>query len=191
MEIWKDINGYEGLYQVSNFGNVRSLDRYVIGKDGVEKHFKGKMMAKTKGTDGYCLVRLSKDCIAKTYKIHRLVMTTFKPLDDYTDMEVNHIDCDRTNNRLDNLEWTTHIDNVRHSSKKGHYSKYKGSKYPKSNFTDEQIKIIRTMYKMGWSISQIVFEIYQITSSDNRMEYSRKYALISNIVRYKTWKHIA
>ena len=99
IEEWKEIKGYEGLYQVSNFGRVKSL------------YFKKEKILKPHSTKGYLTVRLYKNKIGKDFYIHCLVMDTFSPNEDKT-LERNHIDEDKTNNRLDNLEWVSHKENI-------------------------------------------------------------------------------
>lgn len=119
-------------------------------------------------------------------------MIAFKPCDNMYELEVNHIDYDRTNNRLDNLEWLTHTENVHHSSDKGNYKgRYRGENNPKAHFTEEQVRTIRAMYENGWKIPQIVYELYGVTHSSNHSEYTRTHGWISDIVKYRTWKHIA
>lgn len=123
MEIWKDIKGYEGYYQVSNMGDVRSLDRLVTRSDGVVSPKKGGILVKIENNDGYYQIKLCKNGINKTNRVHRIVLETFDPTDK-DGMEVNHIDCNRKNNKLENLEWKTHLENVRHSSDQGKYRRY-------------------------------------------------------------------
>ena len=91
-EIWKDIEGYEGLYQVSNMGRVRSLRKNIILRQGI--------------TRGYKRVILSTNDIPKHYYIHRLVATAFISNPDNLP-QVNHKDENKTNNCVDNLEWCT------------------------------------------------------------------------------------
>lgn len=101
-EIWKDIEGYEGLYQVSNMGRVRSLRRNIILKSKRE-------------TNEYERVVLSTNNIPKLYSIHRLVAMAFIPNPNNYPI-VNHKDEDRTNNRVDNLEWCTQKYNVNYGT---------------------------------------------------------------------------
>ena len=102
MEEWRDIEGYEGLYQVSNLGRVRSLDHLV--NDGIREYIrKGRVRILTKASTGYYIVtihnRKSKNCL-----VHRLVAQAFIPNPDNLP-DINHKDEDKTNNTVDNLEW--------------------------------------------------------------------------------------
>lgn len=123
MEIWKDIKGYEGSYQASNMGNVRSLDRIITRSDGVSAFRKGVNLSKIVNTDGYHQIKLCKNGKEIHVRVHRIVLETFNPTSE-EGMEVNHIDCDRQNNKLENLEWKTHLENIRHSSDQGKYRRY-------------------------------------------------------------------
>lgn len=111
---WRDIPGYEGYYQVSNLGDIRSVTRVVIRSDGVNQIRNGRSIPKKMNNDGYLIVRLSKDAKRKQFGVHVLVALAFVP--GYFDgAEVNHRDCDRTNNVPENLEWVTHADNIKHT----------------------------------------------------------------------------
>ena len=119
--IWKDVSGYEGYYQVSNTGLVRSLDRYITRSDG-EVHFrKGREHPQKLNSDGYYIARLSRDGIRKQYFVHRLVATAFVK-NQMSYPEVNHIDFDPTNNHFDNLEWCTRKYNMQYSAAAGRLS---------------------------------------------------------------------
>lgn len=106
-EVWKDIAGYEGLYQVSNLGNVKSLDRYVPHKTFGKKFCKGHTMATHINNAGYVTVNLCRGNSYKSHDIHRLVAIAFIPTPNIVGMEVNHKDEDKRNNRAGNLEWVT------------------------------------------------------------------------------------
>lgn len=106
-EIWKDINGYEGYYQISNYGNVRSLDRYINYTDGRIKFFKGKRMKSHSSSFGYLCVKLSKDGTAYHTFLHRLIAEAFIPNPENLPV-INHKDENPTNNSIDNLEWCTY-----------------------------------------------------------------------------------
>ena len=106
MEIWKDIKGYEGLYQISNYGNVKRLERTLSdGRQLKELIFKLNISG-----DGYIMVGLTKDSVRQFYYVHRLVAEHFIPHDE-SKYEVDHIDTDRTNNVVDNLRWVTRSEN--------------------------------------------------------------------------------
>lgn len=103
-EIWKDIEGYEGLYQVSNLGNVRSLDRAIDSCYNSKQSIKGKVKIQELKNNGYMRVTLCKDGKCKHYHVHRLVAEAFIPNPDNLPF-CNHMDEDKTNNKSSNLEW--------------------------------------------------------------------------------------
>lgn len=103
-EIWKDIEGYFGLYQISTHGNVKSL-----------KFGKEKILKPTKNKYGYLQVGLSKDGKLKIYKVHRLVAENF--IENPKNLEqINHRDEDKTNNHVTNLEWCTPKQNINYGT---------------------------------------------------------------------------
>lgn len=120
LEVWKDIPEYEGYYQVSSLGRVRSVDRVAFHSFGnflapKERHFKGRILRQPL-TTGYPSVKLSRpQQNPKTFYVHRLIGLAF--IDGYFDGAViNHIDGCRANNILSNLEFCTQGDNIRHAS---------------------------------------------------------------------------
>jgi len=110
IEIWKPIKDYEGLYEVSNLGNVKSLNYLRTGEERILKPDKDKL--------GYLRISLCKNGKIKRFKIHRLVAMMFlenpenKPF-------INHIDCDPSNNNVNNIEWCTPKENIQYASKLG------------------------------------------------------------------------
>ena len=108
-EIWKDIEGYEGLYQVSNLGRVKSLNYRKTGKE--------KCLVLNKNRDNYLQVCLCKNGETDYPYVQRLVLEAFDSNPDNLP-EVNHKDKNRENNRLDNLEWISHQDNIDYSLSK-------------------------------------------------------------------------
>lgn len=133
-EIWKDITGYEGYYQISNLGRVKSLARPVYKNDGSFHRFKRETIkTPKKNKDGYLSISLSVNGHDKTFTIHKLVAEAFisKPNTNER-LEINHIDLNRENNCATNLEWVTHQDNVRYSSNKGRYYCHDGSRNGRS-----------------------------------------------------------
>ena len=116
-EIWKDVVGFEGLYKVSNLGNVKSVDRYFCGKLNSKRFQKGKIMTAQKNRKGYFAVILHKNGIAHHFLIHRLVAISF--IENRLNKEqVNHIDRNKLNNSAENLEWVTRQENVEHALSK-------------------------------------------------------------------------
>ena len=119
--MWKQIKGYEGYYEVSNTGNVRSVERYVTRNDGVVQLRKSVMKALVCNQDGYLTVSLSRNGLCCRRYVHRLVYEAFvgNIPDGY---EVNHKDFDRKNNFVGNLEIVSHADNVKYTYDAGrHY----------------------------------------------------------------------
>lgn len=110
-EIWKDIAGYETLYQVSNKGNVRSLDREVRCRNNKIKSLKGRMIRLQRYSNGYLFVSLSKNGSVRQLLVHRLVGKAFVENPD-NKPEINHKNEIKEDNRVENLEWATRFENV-------------------------------------------------------------------------------
>lgn len=110
-EIWKDITGYEGMYQVSNFGQVKSLDRV-----DAENHFRAGQIMKQKYLRGYARVGLRNGKRQKEYQVHRLVAIAFIPNPNNLP-QVNHKDCNPRNNHVENLEWCDAQYNLRYGDR--------------------------------------------------------------------------
>lgn len=115
MEVWKDIEGYEGIYQISNQGRVKCLPKDVVStKYGHVRHYPERIAKVYSRPKGYLYVELSKDGKAKKVSIHRLVAEHFIPnVEDKP--QVNHIDGNKVNNKVDNLEWVTASENIKHA----------------------------------------------------------------------------
>lgn len=133
-EVWKDIKGYEGLYQVSNLGRVKSLDRIVYQKNSfgnIQKNiYKGKILSLFEDKDGYLRVNLKKDKKMKQYSIHTLVANTFLNLNKFKHMEyedisnidlnklqINHKNENKKDNYINNLEFCTAAYNINYGSR--------------------------------------------------------------------------
>lgn len=122
-EIWKDIKNYEGLYQVSNLGNVRSLDKidYIYNfkkEQKVKRIRKGKIIKHNISNKGYKFVSLYKNKKRNNFYIHRLVAQTFIQNIDNLPI-INHIDGNKLNNNISNLEWCTYSHNVKEAYRLG------------------------------------------------------------------------
>lgn len=187
-EIWKEIKGYEGYYEVSNLGRFRSMDRIIIFSNGRKVFYKGKIINGSIEKDGYICVKLSKNGNNETKKLHRLIAQTFMPVDNSDNLEVNHIDFNRINNRINNLEWVSHIDNIHHSSKKGRYKdNARGCKNGRANYTEEEIIYMRKLYDKGKSVMDIIKILFP---NLNYSERKNKWTRIKEIVTRKTYTNI-
>lgn len=112
-EVWKDVVGFEGRYQISSLGNMRSLTRETTYKNGNIATIKGKPLRVVKGSkNGYLMITLDS---ARRFTVHRLVAHAFLGTPGDDEKTVNHKDGDKTNNRVENLEWSSYGDNNRHA----------------------------------------------------------------------------
>lgn len=170
-EIWKDIEGYEGKYQVSNFGRVRSF----LSSHGNLRAVP-LILAPRKSSDGYLRVALSKNGVRKDYMIHRLVIVTFK---DRTNIKetVNHIDGNKENNVVDNLEWADRVEQMQHAYKLG----LKKPVHTNRKLSAEDIKEIRKVY---------IFRSKEFGTVALAKKYGVTNAVIGHIVRGETYKEI-
>lgn len=172
---------YNGVtYKVSNLGRV-------FGKRGELKQ--------RLNSDGYCQVTLGSGGGTRKYRgknrrvfrVHRLVAICFIPNPENLP-DVNHIDYDRTNNRVSNLEWLSHSENVRHSSKTGKYSESKvGINNGRATYTKEEVVSIREMYDSGMKVMDIVKVIHP-----NFVYKQRKnvWSKIDDIVKRKSFTNV-
>lgn len=147
-EEWRPVVGYEGLYEVSNLGRVRSIDRIVIYTDGRKRPYKGIETKQRTDVGGYKVVTLSRNQKMKIFKVHVLVWSAFngeKP----NGMQVNHKDEDKTNNRLENLELVTPKENCNYGKRNEKISKHLLEKHPRS------VKVVR------YSLDGLTIKIYK------------------------------
>jgi len=184
VEIWKDINDYEGLYQVSNFGNVRSLDRIVNKPNGISYMRKGKLCVQSKSNLGYMTVGFTVNNKKVNKYVHRLVAKAFI-INNNNYPQVNHIDCNKTNNRMDNLEWCTNSQNHIHASKNGlnklhlHRVAYSEEKNGRSLLTNKQVLEIKQKYIP-----------YKYSAKKISKEYGVSESCITHILNNTSWKEI-
>lgn len=120
IEEWRTIPGYEGYYEVSNMGRVRSLDRIKRSGYGSTSKIKGKVLKPGRTLRGYTQVNLYKDGNSEMLLLHRIVAKVFIPNNDSKEKRtVNHIDGNKENNCINNLEWATYSENHIHAFKHG------------------------------------------------------------------------
>lgn len=120
-EKWVDIKGYEGYYQVSDQGRVKRLA-------GSLKCKTDRILINSVSSNGYLFVTLYKDGASKMYRVHRLVLENFNPVENMDKLEVNHLDEVITNNCLSNLQWATRSENLNYGNRAKNYGISRGKK---------------------------------------------------------------
>ena len=176
-EEWKDIPNYEGWYQVSNLGNVRSLDRKIIYSNGKIYIAKGKNLKPTLRKNGYYYVTSAKNSNKPKFDIHKLVAFVF--IDNPNNYPcVNHIDGNKYNNRIDNLEWCTYSENAIHADRLGLKLRTYGESNGMSKLTKDDILKIRNLLDEG------------IKGKDISKMFNIAQSTVSLIKNNKLWSHI-
>ena len=162
---WKDIPNYIGLYSVSNLGEVKSL------------RFNRLLKPSPHNGTGYLRVSLTKEGVTKVFYVHRLVAEAFLPYENR--LEVNHIDGDKNNNRLSNLEWVTHHENVLHSHRNGlnKPNQVRGSRVGSAKLNESQVMEIKKTKNM-------------YTYKELAKKYGVSTSTIYGIVTNRWWKHV-
>lgn len=132
IEIWKGITGFENNYQVSNIGRVRSLDRIILSKNGRYLNYKGRLLSPAINSRGYLCILLCMNCKIKSVNIHQLVAIEFlNHIVCGKKLVVNHIDFNKLNNNVNNLEIVTFRENTNRKHIKSS-SKYVGVSWDKN-----------------------------------------------------------
>lgn len=145
-ETWKDVEGYEGLYQVSNFGRVKALYKELtVGNNGGTRIYPEAILALGNSV-GYPKVELHKNSKGKSHKVHALVATAFLP-NTLKKPCVNHKDGNKTNNHVSNLEWVTFSENLIHAIQAG---LHKPVQCPQTR-SDEDRRKISERRKLYWA----------------------------------------
>jgi hypothetical protein len=174
MQTWKPVVGYEGIYEVSDIGNVRSVLyrslRYTKRTEPTELR---------KRVGKYSVVWLYRNDVKRQKPIHRLVAEAFIGPQPTLDHEINHKNGNGNFNHVDNLEWITHSENMYHSYTLPGRKRVRGENHPKSKLLAEDIPVIRRMKSDGQSYLKIA----------NHFNVSKP--LIKNIIAGRAWKHIA
>lgn len=173
-EKWKDVVGYEGHYQISNFGRVKSVDRIETNVNGVSRKLKGSLKSTYTDRTGYVLVTLSKDGENKVYPLHRLVAQAFIPNPDNLD-EVNHKDRNRKNNSLSNLQWCTSRENTHHArTKMKSSSRYVGVSFDKQNQQKPWLSRItingKTKFLGRYETEDLAYDAYKNECEKNKIK---------------------
>lgn len=148
MELWRDIQGYEGLYQVSNYGRVRSLERVIMRSNGKSQPIGKKILRFATDKDGYLIASLRKGGIKRMKKVHRLVAEAFIP-NPQNLPQVNHKDENKSNNNVDNLEWCTASYNINYGTRKEKVSSRERKEVFQYSLDGELVKIWVSIAECG------------------------------------------
>jgi hypothetical protein len=171
-EIWKAVVGYEGLYEVSSLGRVRSLTRI----DGQGRNWPGRMMTIQVRGDGYPLLRLSNGVVGKSWLVHTLVLTAFKGRRPRR-AEARHLDGVRANFRARNLGWGTVKENA--TDRIVHGTSGRGENNAGAKLSLRSVRRIRALAAKG------------CTQDELAAAYGVQQQAISKIVRRRRWAHVA
>ena len=173
IEKWKEIKGYDGRYQVSNKGGVKRAKS--IGLD----HAKIQVLKQSPDKDGYMKLNLSNRLVEKRYLVHRLVLQTFVGSPPKGRYEVNHRNGIKNDNRVENLEWCSNLENAGHAHRTGLFDGAIGSNHYKTKLSDKDILDIRKEYMKG-----------DVTLKYLGKKYKVAFSTIGRIISKATWKHI-
>lgn len=163
-EIWKDVVGYEGRYQVSNIGRVKSLARVVIRRNNVPQHRTERIMNPATDGKGYKRISLSKNAKDSTKKVHRLVAEAFIP-NPKNLPQVNHKNCIKYDNRVENLEWCDNSHNQKHAFKHGLNYARKGENANRALLTNKQVCEIKKLLSTGKYYQHEIAKMYNVSQS--------------------------
>ncbi len=185
-EIWKDVVGYEGYYQISDLGRVKSVGRWINVRGGGERFKKETINKHFIDRYGYWRIELNKDNVAKKYFIHVLVGKAFI-LNPNNLPEVNHEDGIKSNNFPTNLKWCDTTYNNRHARSTG-LNDFHGEKHYDSRLTESQVLEIRRLANECAINNEFRRKKYPIKKwiKDFGITQGAFYA----IIKRKTWKHI-
>lgn len=175
-EKWKDIVGYEGLYQVSDKGRVKSVKRMVKCREGVSRVQNERIKGCSSGKYRHVMTTLWRDNEQEGVYVHRVVLEAFtgKPM---YGMTGSHIDGDPTNNSIDNLVWETQKDN--NARKEGHGTLQRGENHSSTSITEEDVFSIRRLHRTGHFTNVFLGRMFEVSR-----------AVIEGIIHNKTWRHI-
>lgn len=176
-EIFKDILGYEGLYQVSNMGRVKGCERVILMKNGTLRYIEEKIITPKKRPRGYAFVALSKNATKKIHSVHQLVAKTFIK-NPKKHKDINHINGNKVDNRVVNLEWVSQYENMQHAIKTGLVNN-NGSNCKTSKLKEQDVILIREYSEKGKKLKEIS-DMFGVTIAN-----------ISYIIKRQSWKHVS
>ena len=173
--IWKSVVGFEGYYEVSNSGLIKRAKEKTIYKDGRIAFFNETILKPSISKKGYYRVYLSKNSKKYTINVHRIVASAF--IDNLSNKpQINHINGDKKDNSVSNLEWCTNSENTFHAVKNGLTSR--GVKHFSAKINDNDVINIRQMFKDGNTASEI------------KKHYPISIKTIYSIKYRNTWRHV-
>lgn len=178
-EIWKPVVGYEGLYEVSNLGRVRSHGRYRRGRNGGKRFCPGRILNPILNDAGYPLVNLYANAdttSSRIERVHRLVAMAFLGAPPEGKDEVNHLNGDKADARPENLEWVTHAENSAHAGRTGLMAH--GERHTHSKLSPQAVREARSLFRQGVTHQELA----------NRFGVARP--TITYMLNGKTWKHV-
>jgi len=176
-EVWKSVIGYEGLYEVSNLGRIKSLPKtWICGNKKSKRSKPETILKQTYCTNKYLQVWLSKNKVSKLYMVHRLVAENFL-LNLENKKTVNHINGIKDDNTVENLEWNTIQENLNHALINNLRVFAKGEKHWCSVLTEKDILEIRELSN-------------NCTKADLARKYNVTHSNIRRILKRTTWSHI-
>jgi len=171
---WRDVVGWEGIYKVSNDGLVKTCKHVRYTSDQKRMLYEERLRKQSKHAHGYMRVTLAKGQLLKVEQTHRLVAKAFIPNPNNLPF-VNHIDGDKANNRVENLEWCTRQENMNHAVRIGLVQR--GSNAHRSKLVEQQVIAIRKNIN-GLSVKKLA-ALFNISQQN-----------VNNIIKGRTWKHL-
>ena len=176
-EKWVAVSGFEGMYEVSNLGRVRAVERTILQANGRYRTFPEKIKVPNDNGTGYKCVNLFKNQKCKRFYIHRLVATHF--MDNPLNLpQVNHLSGDKTDNSISNLEWCTASENCVHAVENKLYQNARGEMAGSAKLKDHQVLRIRELLGTGMMQKDIA-KLYGVSRD-----------AIGKIARGERWAHI-
>lgn len=178
-EIWKNISGWEGYYQISNLGRVRSLDRLIVNSIGRKYFLKGIVLKNITPKNHYPYVCLRKNGLNIPQSIHRLIAEYFIPNPE-NKPQVNHKDGNKHNYNIKNLEWSTAKENSQHARDNGLQKTIKGDKCVYAKLTDEKVLAIKRLHRINPKFHR----------SNLALKLNVNVNTIVSIIKNRNWNHL-
>jgi hypothetical protein len=177
-EVWLPVRGYEGLYEVSNAGRVRSLDRAVKERRTGRTVIRTGKVLKPQLVKGYYSVTLGRRAKLQPYKVHRLVAIHFLGRRHKSKPVTNHINGNKLDNRIENLEWCSIGYNLKHAYKMGYKLPERGSKHYLTTLDEDKVRSIKQLIKDG------------ARNKDIAAAFGIKPGIVSAIKNGLSWRHV-